>query len=155
MKIEIKHRITNNVLISGEYISIKDCLEKNQRAYLRGADLRGAYLEGTDLRGSYLRGADLRGADLYGADLEGADLRDIKKYYHSPDICFEIIKRQEIKLFTKEEWEIIGQIIIHRFCWEKLKELYGKKLLSIFKKIAKLGWKDYYRYYQCIIKKEK
>ena len=44
-------------------------------AYLRGADLRGAYLRGADLRGAYLRGADLSGADLSGADLNDAYLR--------------------------------------------------------------------------------
>ena len=50
------------------------------RAYLRGANLRGAYLSGAylrsaDLRGANLSGADLRGANLSGANLSGADLR--------------------------------------------------------------------------------
>ena len=57
-----------------------------ERAYLYGADLRGADLCSADLRGADLCSADLRsadlcsadlhGADLYGADLSGADLRD-------------------------------------------------------------------------------
>ena len=67
-----------------------------ERAYLYGADLRGADLYGADLRGAdlcsaylsgadlrdadlcsaYLSGADLSSANLYGADLSGADLRD-------------------------------------------------------------------------------
>jgi hypothetical protein len=44
------------------------------RAYLRGAELRGAYLSGVDLFGAYLVGADLRGADLGGAGLGSANL---------------------------------------------------------------------------------
>lgn len=41
MKIEIKHRHTGNIILCGEYESIKSCLEKN-----RDADLGGAYLRG-------------------------------------------------------------------------------------------------------------
>ena len=85
MKIEIKHRDTDEVIISGEYDSINDALRDNTGAELRGAELRGADLRGADLtgadltgadlRGAYLTGADLRGAYLRGADLTGADLR--------------------------------------------------------------------------------
>jgi hypothetical protein len=74
MKIEIKKRFTDEVMLSGKYESVKDCLEKNRGANLRGAYLRGAYLGGADLEGAYLRGADLEGAYLEGADLEGAYL---------------------------------------------------------------------------------
>ena len=81
MKIEIKSQIDAHVIISGEYASVKKCLEKNRVADLGGADLRGADLGDADLRGAYLGGADLRGdylrdADLRGAYLRGADLRD-------------------------------------------------------------------------------
>ncbi len=79
MNIEIKHRFTLKILVSGDYGSVKDCLEKNRGADLKGADLKGAdlegaYLRGADLGGAYLRGAYLGGADLGGADLKGADL---------------------------------------------------------------------------------
>ena len=89
--IEVKNRFTGNVIVSGKYESIKNCLEKNRGANLRDADLgdadlRGADLRGADLGGAYLRGAylgdanlgdaNLRGADLGGADLRGAYLRD-------------------------------------------------------------------------------
>ena len=47
---------------------------EGERAYLRGADLRGADLPGADLRDANLSGADLRGANLNKADLRGADL---------------------------------------------------------------------------------
>ena len=52
MKIEIKHRYDDKVIISGQYESVKDCLERNSDADLRGADLRGA-----DLRYAYLKGS--------------------------------------------------------------------------------------------------
>ena len=40
--IEIKNRFSNRIIISGEYGDIKDCLEKNGGANLRGANLQGA-----------------------------------------------------------------------------------------------------------------
>ena len=67
MKIEIKNRFTGNVILCGEYESIKDCLKKNIGADLRGADLCEANLREADLYEADLRGADLRGADLRGA----------------------------------------------------------------------------------------
>ena len=76
MLIEIKNRWNSNIIIAGEYESIKDALLKNRGADLRGADLRGADLRGADLRDAYLCGADLRGADLCDADLRDAKLCD-------------------------------------------------------------------------------
>ena len=69
MKVEIKNRYNDKVILCGEYQSIKECLEKNS-----GADLSGANLSGANLRGANLSGADLSGADLYGANLRGANL---------------------------------------------------------------------------------
>ena len=74
MKIEIRSRYDDKIILCGEYESIKDCLEKNRGANLRGANLEGAYLRGANLDGAYLRGANLRGAYLDGANLEGANL---------------------------------------------------------------------------------
>jgi len=183
MKIEIKSRWDDNVILCGEYENIKDCLEKNRGAYLEGANLRGAnlrgaylrganlrganlmgaYLRGANLRGAYLEGAYLRGANLRGAYLEGANLRDAylmgaylegaylegaKEYYMSHDICFELIKRQKIETFTPEEWVIIGQVTIHRFCWTELKKRYGKKLMPIFEKLNKVGFDEYEKHYK-------
>ncbi len=85
---------SSKVLLSGKYESVKDCLEKNRRVNLYGANLSGANLYrvnlsganlsgvnlyganlyGADLYGAYLSGADLSGANLYGADLAGANL---------------------------------------------------------------------------------
>ena len=76
----IKHRATGVIIVeAGKYADVREAAEKNKAylggADLRGADLRGAYLGGADLRGAYLRDAYLRGADLRGAYLRGADLR--------------------------------------------------------------------------------
>ena len=65
---EIKHKITNEVLLTIEGDSL-------QGANLQEADLRGANLRGANLRGADLRGADLREANLRWADLRWADLR--------------------------------------------------------------------------------
>lgn len=79
MYIEIKNRFTGEIILCGEYESIKDCLEKNNRADLSGANLSGANLSraqtsGANLSGAYLLGADLSGANLSLADLSGANL---------------------------------------------------------------------------------
>ena len=154
MKIKIVSRWdSNKVLLVGKYESIKDCLEKNRGAYLRGAylegaDLRGANLGGADFRGAYLRGANLRDADLRGADLRRADLRGAENYLNSHDIWIELISRQPIKDFTSTEWSIIGQIITHRLCWDSIKKRYGKKIMPVFKKLSKLGFDEWEKYYK-------
>ena len=66
---EIKHKITNKVLLTIEGDSLQD-------ADLRGANLRWANLKDADLRRADLRRADLRGANLKDADLRWADLQD-------------------------------------------------------------------------------
>ena len=126
-------------------------------AYLRGADLQGAYLRGADLqgaylRGAYLRGADLRGADLRGADLRGAYLRGAKEYYDSHYFWAEIIRIQKLDTFTDKEWSIIGKIITHQPCWDTIKEQYNKKILPIFKKLAKAGFEEYLKHYEEVLK---
>jgi hypothetical protein len=74
MKIEIKNRFNREIILYGEYESVKDCLEKNRDANLEGANLIGANLIGANLRGANLRGANLEGANLEVANLEGANL---------------------------------------------------------------------------------
>jgi len=74
--ISIKSRWFDKIILKGKAEGIKELLEKNRGADLKGAYLRDAYLRGADLRGAYLRDADLRDADLTGADLRDADLRD-------------------------------------------------------------------------------
>ncbi len=138
MEISIKNRWDNKVIICGEYESIKECLEKNRGAYLRGANLRGA-----NLRGAYLRGANLGGANLRGAYLRGA-----KNYVNNHDFWLEIIRRQTVETFTEKEWAIIGQVYVHRLCWDSIVKRYGKKIMPIFKKCTKAGfdeWEETYK----------
>ena len=79
---EIKHKITNKVLLNIEGGSLQwaNLYEADLRgadlyeANLRGADLRWADLYEANLKGANLQGADLRLANLQGADLRGADL---------------------------------------------------------------------------------
>ena len=74
MKIEIKNRYTNKIILCGEYDSVKDCLEKNKNANLSRANLSGANLSGVNLSGVNLSGANLSRADLFGVNLSRADL---------------------------------------------------------------------------------
>jgi uncharacterized protein YjbI with pentapeptide repeats len=90
-KFTIKNRFTDEVIIEGEAESLKDFLEKN-----RGADLRGANLYGADLRGANLYGANLYGANLRGADLCEANLR-------GADLCGADLCGAAIKITQKEE----------------------------------------------------
>ena len=72
--IAIKHRYTETTLCEFDVETVKQAAEKG-KAYLHGADLRGANLDGANLDGAYLDGANLDGANLDGAYLDGADLR--------------------------------------------------------------------------------
>jgi hypothetical protein len=69
MKIEIKHRYSGEIILCGEYESVKDCLEKN-----RGSDLSYSDLSYSDLSGSDLSYSDLSGSDLSYSNLSGSDL---------------------------------------------------------------------------------
>jgi len=139
MKIEIKSRFDNNkVLVSGKYENIKECLEKNRDAYLRDANLRDANLQGANLRGAYLQGADLWSADLWSA----------KGYLDSHTFFQEVVRQQKIDTFTQKEWSIIGQIIVHRLCWDSIKKRFNKSAMGIFKKLKKVGfdeWEEKYK----------
>lgn len=98
MIIQIKNRLTNKIIVEGEYESIKDCLEKNRNKDFTGADLsnmklykadlhemilqnvdfRGSDLRFSKLYGSVLRDADFRGAEIWGSNINGANLLNIQ-----------------------------------------------------------------------------
>ena len=67
---EIKHKITNKVLLNIEGDSL-------QGANLKGADLRGADLRLANLKGANLQGVNLRRANLQVANLQWANLREV------------------------------------------------------------------------------
>ena len=79
MNIAIKNRWNDDTITSGEYLSIKECIENNKNANLSGAylfcaDLSRAELSGANISGSDLSCADLSRADLSRANLSGANL---------------------------------------------------------------------------------
>ena len=157
IEIKIKNRWTGDIIISGKYESVRDCLEKNRDAnlrgaYLEGANLRDANLRGANLRGAYLRGAYLEGANLEGANLRGANLRDAKNYSENHDFAFELVRRQPVKTFTGKQWAMWGQILIHRLCWETIKKRFGKDFMPCLKKLSKAGFDEYEKRYKEILK---
>ena len=174
MKVEIKNRFNDKIILSGKYESIKDCLEKNRDADLsdsdlRGSDLRGSDLRGSNLRGSNLSGSDLRGSDLScsdlrgsdlsysnlrGSDLRGSDLRGSKNYSESHDFFEEIVRRQKVDTFTQKEWSIIGQIVIHKLCWESIRKRFNKSAMGIFKKLKKVGFGEWSGKYSEILREK-
>ena len=150
MKIEIKNRLNGNIILCGEYESIKDCLKRNRGADLSGADLRGAYLRGadlsgtdlsdadlngTDLRGAYLNGAYLSGAYLNGTDLNGAD-------YNGEKLDKEPIQLLGLKYFiliTKEQIKIGCEL--HKA--SEWKEFDDKRIIEMDGKEALKWWKEH------------
>ena len=158
MKIEIKNRWDNKVLVSGKYENIKDCLEKNRGSDLRDSNLRDSNLSYSNLRHSNLRGSNLSGSNLSGSDLCGSNLRDadlrgsnlsgIKNYSEDHTIFQEVVIQQKIDTFTQKEWSIIGQIIVHRLCWGSIRKRFNKSAMGIFKKLKKVGfdeWEEKYK----------
>jgi len=90
----------------------------------------------------------LFGADLFGANLSGANLFGAKKYVNFHDFFAEIIKRQKVEDFTPAEWAMIGVILVHRICWDSIQKRYSKKIMPVFKKLAKVGfgeWEEKYK----------
>lgn len=110
-KIEIKHRITGEVLFEyeKENNTIKDTLME--------AIKKGAYLHGADLCYRNLRGANLCDADLYGVDLSGSDLR-------GANLCDANLR--SAYLFNVELHDT-------KLCYTDLvgAYLYGKELLNV------------------------
>ena len=91
--IEIKRWDNGEVIHSGDFSSVKECLEDGIRkeidfwranmcgANMRDADMRGANMCDANMRGANMRGANMRGADMCdanmcGADMRGANMRD-------------------------------------------------------------------------------
>jgi len=149
--IEVKNRFTGNVIVSGKYESIKNCLEKNRDADLGGANLGGAnlgdaYLGDAYLRGANLRDANLRDANLGDANLGGANLRGANlgvKYPPMMSHAFiaEILKR-ETNDINMLKW--IGLILLMReWCWDDFKEKASGKALLWAKKILCGKWPEF------------
>ena len=154
-KIEIKN-VSSRVIVSGDYSSIKECVEQNknqlQGANLQGAYLRDAYLHEANihdayLQGAYLQSAYLRDANLQGAYLRDANLQDTKGYLLSHDFFKELIRQQKSSVFTEIEWAVIGQIIIYELCWGVIKTRFPNKIAHIFELLAAKGFTEWLEYW--------
>ena len=116
-EIEIKKRWSDKIIVSGKYVSIKDCLEKNRGAHLRDADLQGAHLRGADLRGAHLQGADLVlfYDSLYSLKLLSSDTKftfwkylvDGKSPYQH--FKYDVGKKYEFEDCNEDEQELCGK----------------------------------------------
>ena len=111
-------------------------------ANLDDASLVGAYLMDANLEGASLEGANLEGASLGGANLKGANLRGITGYAQSHDIFAQLIRNNLLK-FTIHEQEMAFRVVGLRLCWDSIRKEYGKKIVSVFKKLSELGWDEY------------
>ena len=114
MNIEIKNRFTGDIIVAGEYDSVRRAVTKH-KADLRGADLSRADLRGADLRGADLCGADLSGADLCDADLSGADLSGAD--LRGADIDFSVLSFSCCSLTCKTDEKQRIQLMFHTLSW--------------------------------------
>ena len=145
MKIEIKNRFTNEIILCGEYESVRDCLEKNKKADLSVADLSVADLSVADLSGANLSRANLSGADLSRADLSGADLSGAD--LSVADLSGEILDKTPIQisglkyhiLITKKQIKIGCEV--HKA--EEWKDFDNKRIIKMDRKEALVWWNTY------------
>ena len=114
MNIEIKNRFTGDIIVAGEYDSVRRAVTKH-KADLSGADLSGADLCDANLRGADLCGANLCGADLCGANLSGANLRGANLRGANIDFSVLSFSCYSLKCKTDEKQRI--QIMFHALSW--------------------------------------
>ena len=165
MNPKIKNRFTNVVIISaGKYKSLRESVEKNHKrldganlnhanlnyASLNHASLDGASLNHASLNYASLNYASLNHASLNYAILNHANIDGVKHYLHHA-FFLEVIRKQPLQTFTPTEWSYIGQILIHRLCWDSILKRYGKEIMPVFKKLTELGFGEYQERYKEIL----
>ena len=114
---EIKHKLTNEVLLTIEGDSLQEANLQGadlQEADLQGANLQGANLQEANLKGANLQWANLKGANLKGANLKGANLQ-------GANLPTEVIRidgmRWDVTIF--QDWMTIGCQHHHLDDWNK------------------------------------
>jgi hypothetical protein len=125
MKIKISHKYTQKIIYEVEAENIKQALERAIKS-----------------------GADLSGADLSDADLSGADLSGVNSYCNNHDFLFELFRRVRQEEITKTEWEIIGKLTIHRFCWSWIRKQAKAPVLRMLKRLSNMGFDEYIKKYK-------
>jgi len=135
--IEIKNRFTDEIIVSGKYMDLKEAVEEN-KAYLSGAYLFRANLSGANLSGADLFAANLSGANLSKADLSGAKRPPVMSH----DFIAEILSREadgEMKYL-----KYIGLIVLVReWCWDEFLEKLPKSFINWAKKILCDKWEEF------------
>jgi hypothetical protein len=62
------------------------------------------------------------------------------------------VRRETVDTFSVNLWGAIGQIIVHRLCWNSIKKRFGKKMLKVFKVLADKGFGEYLERYKGVMK---
>jgi hypothetical protein len=140
--------LTGNLIISGEYTSIKDCLNQNKQINFSYANLTCTDLSYIDLSYINLTCADLSytdfiGANFRGTNFRGANFRGVKNYRDIHQIFSEIIRRQNVESFTDYEWSAIAQITIHELCWSSIKKRFSEVIPHVFEILADKGFDEW------------
>ena len=119
---EIKHKITNKVLLTIGGDSLKGANLKG--ANLQGASLQWANLQDANLQDANLQDANLQGANLQGANLKGANLKGANLKYANlkgANLPEEVIRidgmRWDVTIF--QDWMTIGCQHHHLDDWNK------------------------------------
>ena len=81
-----------------------------------------------------------------------AYLRGAKNYSENHDFFYELVRREKVKTFTQSQWAHIGEIAIHRICWDSIKKRFGKRILPVFKVLDKSGFGEYLNKYKEVLK---
>ena len=119
MNIEIKNRFTGDIIVAGEYDSVRRAVTKHKAdlcgANLCGADLSDANLYDANLRGANLYDADLSGADLCGANLRGANLRGAN--LRGANLDFSVLSFSCCSLACKTDEKQRIQLMFHALAW--------------------------------------
>ena len=78
MKIEIRHRYTNEVIYSCEAKTIREAVQKavKENVSLSNSDLSNSNFRNSDLRNSILRNSDFTNSDFTNSILRNSDLRN-------------------------------------------------------------------------------
>jgi len=98
-----------------------------------------------------LIGSVVSRANFSGANLRGAKLDNIKGYVDCLDIFLELVRRCPISSIGEHQWVAIGKLLLHRMCWNTMKNKLGESLIPVCVQIAGKGFPDYLTKYQGIL----
>ena len=144
--IEIKRWDNEEVIHSGDFADLKECLEDGlkqgvnfYRAKLNDAKLNDAELNGAELNGAELNGAELNDAKLNDAELNGAELNGAELPLLSACICS-----------GEDYWLFISPDVVQAGCqshspaeWRKfskkaIADMDGRKSLKYYPRLLSL-----------------